>query len=368
MAARQENVVISCENIQKTYLLGTEGVTALRGVSLDVMEGEFLVIYGTSGGGKTTLLNILGTIDQPTKGNLAVMGNRLTARTPDSVVADLRLHDMGFVFQTFNLLSTMTAAENVQIPMVLSGRMSLSDQKQKVRDLLESVGMSERADHYPSMLSGGEQQRVTIARAMANTPKVLLLDEPTGDLDTKNTKIVIDLLMKLNRDHGVTLVMVTHDPEMKSFAHRAVYVQDGKIGRLETIPVAERDRAMEDLRTDLREGGAEPGGIESGLVRQRGVGGGNSRQPADYSSQISCNEGAEPDSCAALTEVRNPSDYATFCPEALRLNTEGRASAAAAHSLFAGGPHQHQSPFQSPATLRPQAIEVEMNTMGGNAI
>ena len=300
----RQDVVVSCENIQKTYLLGTEGVAALRGVSLDIYEGEFCVIYGNSGGGKTTLLNILGTIDQPTKGNLSVMGYRLTPRTDDSVFANLRLHHLGFVFQTFNLLSTMTAEENVRVPMVLAGELSGEEQAARATDLLRKVGLLERRDHYPSMLSGGEQQRVTIARAMANSPSVLLLDEPTGDLDTRNTKIVLDLLLRLNREERVTLIMVTHDPDMKWYANRAVYVQDGKIGRIDTIDADQNIRATHELKCSLEKGGAEPGGLESGLKRGD-----------DQDERVSVRSAGG--ASAANTEIRRPHQYATFCEESL---------------------------------------------------
>eukprot|EP01064_Diplonema_japonicum_P028206 TRINITY_DN426_c1_g3_i2.p1 TRINITY_DN426_c1_g3~~TRINITY_DN426_c1_g3_i2.p1 ORF type:complete len:340 (+),score=85.37 TRINITY_DN426_c1_g3_i2:44-1063(+) len=330
-------VVISCENVQKTYLLGTEGVPALRGVTLDIYEGEFCVIYGTSGGGKTTLLNILGTIDQPTKGNLAIMGQRLTARTEDSVFSKLRLETLGFVFQTFNLLSTMTAKENVQVPMVLRGKLTAKEQDDRVNSLLESVGMGERMDHYPSMLSGGEQQRVTIARAMANEPKVLLLDEPTGDLDTRNTRIVMDLLLRLNKEHGVTLVMVTHDPEMKWYANRAVYVQDGKIGKLEEIGEEENLKAWTELQQSLQSGGPEPAGLDSCIRREPSV----PHVPPSVRATAT-----DPPN----TEYRKPSDYTTYCTQSV---TQGARSTAFTE-LF------HKMPWQ---TTSLSGINVEMASM-----
>lgn len=171
------DVLIEMENIQKTYLLGVEGVPALRGVTMKIYKGEFLIIYGTSGGGKTSLLNIVGTIDRPTKGRLTIGGTRITNQTSDSLTADLRLKKMGFVFQTFNLLSTMTAQQNVEMPMVLLGKLSQRERAKRAKMLLEKVGMGARLDHLPSQLSGGEQQRTTIARAIANQPEILLLDE-----------------------------------------------------------------------------------------------------------------------------------------------------------------------------------------------
>ena len=311
-----QNVVVSCENIHKTYLLGVEGVTALRGVSLDVAEGEFCVIYGTSGGGKTTLLNILGTIDQATKGNLHIMGRRLGVKTEDHVYADLRLHTLGFVFQTFNLLGTMTAEENVTVPMVLSGKLTAEQQKERAAELLRAVGMYDRRDHYPNMLSGGEQQRVTIARAMANRPSILLLDEPTGDLDTRNTKIVIDLLIKMNKQDNVTLIMVTHDPEMKWYASRAVYVQDGKIGKTEVIPRVENERAFAELREALQSGGPEPAGLEGGVK--------SAPRPPDASGGCG----------GATTEYRHPADYATYCHRSLNQSVPRGGAACAFQAVF----------------------------------
>eukprot|EP00906_Rhabdomonas_costata_P025641 RCo036632 len=165
-------------------------------------------------------------------------------------MALLRLRDIGFVFQTFNLLSTMTARENVEMPMILLGQLPKPQRAARVSQLLEAVGLSQRADHFPSMLSGGEQQRVTIARAIANMPAVLLLDEPTGDLDTHNTAIIMELLVRLN-EQGITCVMVTHDSNLKNFAHRAVFVCDGKVQREELITEGVRRAKVAALRHSL---------------------------------------------------------------------------------------------------------------------
>uniref|UniRef100_A0A7S1Q5D0 ABC transporter domain-containing protein n=1 Tax=Neobodo designis TaxID=312471 RepID=A0A7S1Q5D0_NEODS len=295
---RKENigeVVISSENVHKTYLLGVEGVAALRGVSVDVQQGELLVIYGTSGGGKSTLLNVLGTIDTPTKGNLSIFGARITDRTPDSVLAGLRNKKVGFVFQSFNLLSTMTALDNVALPMIIAGERSASEIEERARHLLEEVGLGHRVDHYPSMLSGGEQQRVTIARALANDPDVLLLDEPTGDLDTMNTHLILNILMTLNQDRGLTMAMVTHDVYMKQYANRVLYLRDGKVHRVEEVGELTRNAALSELSELVardqerlkakRSGNASDtvGGIHRGTARE---------------------------------VLRNPSDYATYSPAA----------------------------------------------------
>jgi len=234
-------VVVSLRNIHKTYLLGIEGVPALRGVTATIYKGEFVCIFGTSGGGKTTMLNIIGTIDRPTKGDIFLCGTHITPRTPDKLLSELRLRKMGFVFQTFNLLSAMTAVENVELPMILQGNMNSKERRERAMKLLERVGMKERANHLPSQLSGGEQQRVTIARAMANNPDILLLDEPTGDLDTHNTAIAMKLLSDLHKQ-GVTLIMVTHDVNLKYFADRIIWMRDGLVQRIEhTTPIQRKD-------------------------------------------------------------------------------------------------------------------------------
>ena len=281
--------VVVCDNIHKTYLLGIEGVPALRGVSLEVREGELLMIYGTSGGGKSTLLNVLGTIDVPTKGNLAIFGQRLTDRSPDAELANLRCHHLGFVFQSFNLLSTMTALENVTLPMTISASRSTSEMEERAKQLLSDVGLSHRLNHYPSMLSGGEQQRVTIARALANEPNMLLLDEPTGDLDTRNTDLVMSILLNLNRTRRLTMVMVTHDLYMKPYANRVLYLRDGRVHRIEEVDHMVREKALAELERKV---------VEHNRVLAAGGGPGSAArlQPVQR-------------------EVRAARDYATFAAQ-----------------------------------------------------
>jgi len=241
------NDIIIANNVHKTYLLGIEGVPALRGISLRIQRGEFIVILGKSGGGKTSMLNIIGTIDKPTKGDITICGKRITSNTTDEEFAYLRLRKIGFVFQTFNLISTMTASENVALPMILDGRLNREQIVQRAKDLLDRVGMGKRLDHLPSQLSGGEQQRVTIARAVANAPDILLLDEPTGDLDTFNSHVILQLLIELNRKEGKTCIMVTHDQALKCYSNRVVHIMDGKILRIETIKQSVRDEAEKSL-------------------------------------------------------------------------------------------------------------------------
>lgn len=282
--------VLSCENIQKTYLLGLEGVPALRGIDVDIREGEFMLIYGTSGGGKSTLLNVLGTIDTPTKGNFFLFGRRITDQSPDSQLAALRCKRLGFVFQSFNLISTMDALANVSLPMMINGVLSASEIHKRAVTLLEEVGLGHRLHHFPSMLSGGEQQRVTIARALANEPEILFLDEPTGDLDSKNTLIIMNILLKLNRERNLTMVMVSHDVYMKQYAHRVIYIRDGKVSNTEAVDGRVRDRAMSELEQSLNE-------LHNTTEESR----------------------------TATSMIRNPSDYPTYpaqCPLNLEEDTE----------------------------------------------
>jgi len=249
----QNEIVVHLENIHKTYLIGLEGVPAIRGISLDVRRGEWLTIYGTSGGGKTSLLNILGTIDKPTKGELVICGTKINSNTKDSVLADLRLKKLGFVFQAFNLLSTMTAKENIEFPMQLLGQLDKAERTAVALASLYRVGLENRVNHYPNQLSGGEQQRVTIARAISNKPDILLLDEPTGDLDRENTYKIIKLLHNLNITDKMTLIMVTHDVYLKNFADRVIYMRDGKIAKHEVIPIEMKKKALSDLDNRINE-------------------------------------------------------------------------------------------------------------------
>lgn len=193
----------------------------------------------------------MGTIDKPTKGDMHICGTHIDSHTSDTVFSQIRLHQIGFVFQAFNLLGSMTALENVEMPMVLAGKLSKTERRERAKELLGRVGMGERLNHVPSQLSGGEQQRVTIARAIANSPSLLLLDEPTGDLDSRNTAVVMNLLTELNQRQNITLVMVTHDVAMRGFADRVVWMRDGKIVRVEQISQETRDARFAQLREDL---------------------------------------------------------------------------------------------------------------------
>lgn len=192
------------------------------------------MIRGPSGGGKTTLLNLIGTLDHPTGGKIELTGETIDATSSDAFLADLRLRKIGFVFQTFNLISTMSAFENVELPMTMLSEKSALQCKRRAQKLLTLVGLRDRLEHLPSELSGGEQQRVTIARALANDPEILLLDEPTGDLDTKNTIEIMDLILSINRERRTTCLMVTHNPDLECYADRILYVKDGRFHKQAT--------------------------------------------------------------------------------------------------------------------------------------
>lgn len=229
--------VIEVVHLSKQYSLQDreDAVVALHDIHLGrdsdfypIRRGEFVMLRGPSGGGKTSLLNILGTIDKPSRGSVLLLGDRIDEHSGDDYLAGLRLAKIGFVFQTFNLLSTLSAFENVELPMTILGRLTPKQRRRRAKKLLASVGLRDRMNHLPSELSGGEQQRVTIARALANKPEILLLDEPTGDLDSKNTVEVMDLLLDINRRKGTTCVMVTHNPDVECYADRLLYVSDGR--------------------------------------------------------------------------------------------------------------------------------------------
>ena len=218
--------MISIDNIHKSYLMGKEAVPALRGVSLEIEQGDFVCLMGPSGSGKTTLLNIIGGLDEPSRGQVTIDGENLVALS-ENELARLRLQKMGFVLQNHNLLANFTAQENVEAPMVLA-KIGRKERKQRTISLLERVGLADRAHHYPGELSGGQQQRVAIARALANNPPILIGDEITGDLDSESGFAIMRLLATLN-DEGTTIVFVTHDPRMAEFAQRLIHIYDGKL-------------------------------------------------------------------------------------------------------------------------------------------
>ena len=242
-----EEEAISLRNIHKTYLIGIEGIPALRGVSLKVKKGEFLTIFGTSGGGKTTMLNIIGTIDTPSRGDVKIFDKLIKSNTSDKELSNIRLNNIAFVFQSFNLFQNLNVLENVEMPMKIKGELSSKQIKERAMDLIKKVGLLNRINHFPNQLSGGEQQRVTIARALVNNPDILLLDEPTGDLDTKNADIVMSLLLELNLLNGITMIMVTHDVALKNYGQKIVRVIDGKIHHEISVPLKDRIECVKQL-------------------------------------------------------------------------------------------------------------------------
>lgn len=222
-----DEAVIRVESLEKTYQLGRVLIPALRGVSFAVERGEFAVVMGPSGSGKTTLLNLIGSIDRPTRGQVFIDGRDITTLN-EGELTKLRRHKIGFIFQFYNLIPALTAVENVELPMLTAG-VPRKEASKRALNLLETVGLKERAEHLPDELSGGEQQRVTIARALANKPSVILADEPTGDLDTKTGTEVVQVLYNTAKEQNATVIVVTHDPLIAEKADRLIHMRDGQI-------------------------------------------------------------------------------------------------------------------------------------------
>jgi len=219
--------LIACDDIWKIYSIGDVKVEALRGLSLVINEGEFVAIMGSSGSGKSTLMNIIGCLDQPTGGHYRLNGVEVSQLRSDQL-ADIRNRQIGFVFQSFNLIPRTSALENAQLPLLYRG-LSLKEQRGQAAAALGRVGLHGREHHYPTQLSGGQQQRVAIARALVTAPSILLADEPTGNLDTKSSQEIMGILEKLNRDEGITIILVTHESEIASYASREVVIKDGQV-------------------------------------------------------------------------------------------------------------------------------------------
>jgi putative ABC transport system ATP-binding protein len=221
------SVILEVKNIKKNYYLGKIQVPALRGVSFNVKQGEFVAIFGPSGSGKSTLLHLMGGLDRPDEGEILIDGANLQ-KLHDNELAELRLKKIGFVFQFFNLLPRLTALRNVELPLTVAG-LPEKETLEKAREMLKLMGLQTRVDHKPSELSGGEQQRVAMARALINDPKIVLADEPTGNLDTKTGWELVELMRKLNKEKGQTFVMITHDPHIAETADRVIHLRDGLI-------------------------------------------------------------------------------------------------------------------------------------------
>ena len=235
--------VIHLDNIHKTYTMGDVQVHALRGVSLTIREGEFIAIMGASGSGKSTTMNILGCLDRPTKGTYILDGQDVSQMSKDER-ADIRSRKIGFVFQGFNLLSRTSALENVELPMLYAG-VAGAQRHQRAMEALLAVGLNGREQNHPNQLSGGQQQRVAVARALVNDPALILADEPTGNLDSRTSVEVMEIFQRLNRERGITLVLVTHEPDIAQYAQRVVVFKDGKIRK--DYPVVDQRNAAAEL-------------------------------------------------------------------------------------------------------------------------
>jgi len=255
--------VIRLENVFKTYDLGEIQVQALRGVSLEVYEGEFVAVMGPSGSGKSTVMNILGCLDRPTRGHYYLDGVDVSQMSKNAL-ARIRNRKLGFVFQQFNLLSRTSALENVELPTVYAG-IRPEERAKRAMESLTRVGLADRAGHHPSQLSGGQQQRVAIARGLVNRPSILLADEPTGNLDSRTSVEIMDILQTLNNEQGLTIVLVTHEPDIARYSKRTLGFRDGKLRRdnivrdrsiarevILTLPTAE-EQAAEDAEDNARQ-------------------------------------------------------------------------------------------------------------------
>lgn len=219
--------LIVCENVWKVYRVGDVQVQALRGVNLTIDRGEFVAVMGASGSGKSTLMNILGCLDQPSQGRYWLDGIEVETASPD-LLAEIRNRQIGFVFQSFNLIPRTSALENAQLPLFYRD-LALREQRAQAMAALQRVGLSGREHHYPTQLSGGQQQRVAIARALVTSPSLLLADEPTGNLDTESSREIMGILTRLNREDGITIILVTHETEVAACASREIVIRDGVI-------------------------------------------------------------------------------------------------------------------------------------------
>lgn len=221
------SALVKVNGVHKYYSRANERIDVLKGVTLDIPQGDFLALMGPSGSGKTTLLNLLGGLDSPSAGTIDIGGTNIGGLS-GGMLSKWRSHHIGFVFQLYNLLPVLTAERNVELPLLLT-RLSKAERKKRVAIALKVVGLAERARHYPRQLSGGQEQRVGIARAIVTDPTLILADEPTGDLDRKSGDEILDLLQTLNRDHGKTIVMVTHDPRAAERAKRTLHLEKGQL-------------------------------------------------------------------------------------------------------------------------------------------
>jgi len=242
--APESQPVIQLEHIHKTYTMGDVEVHALRGVSLTIREGEFVAIMGASGSGKSTTMNIIGCLDRPTRGMYVLDGDDVSQMSKDER-ADIRCKKIGFVFQGFNLLSRTSALENVELPMLYLG-VDATQRRQRAMEALAAVGLAGREQNHPNQLSGGQQQRVAVARSLVNHPALILADEPTGNLDSRTSVEVMEIFQRLNRERSITLVLVTHEPDIAQYADRIIVFKDGKIKS--DYQVQDKRDAAEELK------------------------------------------------------------------------------------------------------------------------
>lgn len=220
--------LIELQDVWKIYDLGEVQVEALRGATLSIEQGEFVALIGPSGSGKSTLMNTLGCLDRPTRGSYCLAGEEITSLSRDAR-AGIRNRHLGFVFQNFNLLNRTSALENVELPLLYGSGLSARERRARATQMLELVGLGNRLDHHPSQLSGGQQQRVAIARALVNNPSIVMADEPTGNLDTRTSREIIELFTRLNAERAITIILVTHDQQVARSARRIVVMRDGRI-------------------------------------------------------------------------------------------------------------------------------------------
>ncbi|MDE3153742.1 MAG: ABC transporter ATP-binding protein [Acidobacteriota bacterium] len=237
--------VISVRDLTKTYTVGEVQVKALQGVTLDVEQGQFVAVTGPSGSGKSTFMHILGCLDRPTSGQYFLDGKDVSQLSKDEL-AGIRNHKIGFVFQGFNLLPRTSAIDNVELPLLYSNNgMKAPDRHKRALEALAAVGLENRADHHPNQLSGGQQQRVAIARSLINSPSILLADEPTGNLDTRTSVEVMEIFQRLNRERGITVLLITHEHDIAEYGERVIAFRDGRVQS--DTPVTSRRLAQEEL-------------------------------------------------------------------------------------------------------------------------
>ncbi|MEG2929453.1 MAG: ABC transporter ATP-binding protein [Oscillospiraceae bacterium] len=263
--------MIKVENLKKIYKVGNEKIVALNDINLEIEQGEFCCIVGTSGSGKSTLLNQLAGLEKPSKGSVTIDGQNISKMT-EKQLAIFRQNTIGFIFQSYNLMPTLTAVENVAFPLMFKG-IDRKIREKKARAILKEMQLGERMEHKPTELSGGQQQRVGIARAFVGKPKVIFADEPTGNLDSKTTAQVMNMLTEISRRNGITFVMVTHDPELAKLAQRIVTLKDGSIisdtkGE-KTLPAAEKQEAQEAaLPPDDSDDSTQDNGVKTDDIKQ----------------------------------------------------------------------------------------------------